>query len=110
MEWLFDLCCKIMSEIGESLGFSYKEICVIGNIYVQGGLWLLSAWLPVVTLIFHKQPSYRKKLYLAVGYGVICSILFILICVGYSFPLTEGFDVCVMTFIGWQEHLAQHTK
>lgn len=95
MEWLFDLCCKIMSEIGESLGFSYKEICVIGNIYVQGGLWLLSALLPVVTLIFHKQPSYRKKLYLAVGYGVICSILFILICVRYSFPITEGFDVCV---------------
>ena len=95
MEWLFDLCCKIMSAIGEFLGFSYKEICVIGNIYVQGGLLLLSAWLPAIALIFHKQTSHRKKLYLAVGYGVICSILFILICVRYSFPITEGFDVCV---------------
>ena len=89
MEYLFDLCCKIMSAIGEFLGFSYKGICVIGNIYVQGGLWLLSAWLPVVALIFHKQLSYRNKIYLAVGYGIICSILFILICVRYSFPYNQ---------------------
>lgn len=41
MEWLFDTCCKVMSLLGSLLGLSYKEICVIFNIYVQGGMWFI---------------------------------------------------------------------
>jgi hypothetical protein len=38
-----------------------------------------------------------KKLYfiLALGYGLIHSILFIIFCERYSFPITEGFNICV---------------
>ena len=80
MEWLFDICCKIMSGVGNLLGLSYKEVCVIGNIHIQGGIWLLLAWIPTIVLMRHKQTSLIKKLYLilALGYGLIHTMLFIM--------------------------------
>ena len=99
MEWLFDICCKIMSSLGDFFGLSYKEICVIGNIHIQGGIWLLSALLPIIALIWMlwKQTSFGKFLYLlfAIGYGLGCSILLMMFVERYSFPITEGFDICV---------------
>ena len=98
MEWLFDVCCKIMSELGNLLGLSYKEICVIGNIHIQGGIWILFAWIPTLVLMQQKQTSLNKKLFLifATGYGLIHSMIYIMLCERYSFPITERFDVCVM--------------
>ena len=106
MEWLFDTCCKIMSGLGSLLGLSYKETYVIGNIHIQGGIWLLSAMIPVIVLIQHKQTSLIKKpcLILAIGYGFIHSILFIMFCGRYSFPIMEGFDVCVKDL----QHIAKN--
>lgn len=95
-----------MSGLGSLLGLSYKEICVIGNIHIQGGIWLLSAMIPVIVLIQHKQTSLIKKPYLilAIGYGFIHSILFIMFCGRYSFPIMEGFDVCVKDL----QHIAKN--
>ena len=106
MEWLFDICCKIMSGLGSLLGLSYKEICVIGNIHIQGGIWLLSAMIPIIVLMLRKQTSLIKKSYLmlAIGYGFIHSILFIMFCGRYSFPIIEGFDVCVKDL----QHIAEN--
>ena len=106
MDWLFDICCKIMSGLGSLLGLSYKEICVIGNIHVQGGIWLLSAMISIIVLMQHKQASLIKKshLILAIGYGFIHSILFIMFCGRYSFPIIEGFDVCVKDL----QHIARN--
>lgn len=97
MEWLFDLCCEIMSGIGHLLGFTYKEICVIGNIHVQGGIWLLSALIPIITMMLRKQTSLTWKLFwaFAIILGIIHAILFAVLCERYSFPVTEGFDICV---------------
>ena len=106
MECLFDICCKIMSGLGSLLGLSYKEICVIGNIHIQGGIWLLSAMIPFIVLMQHKQTSMIRKTYLilAIGYGFIHSILFIMFCGRYSFPIMEGFDVCVKDL----QHIAKN--
>ena len=106
MEWLFDTCCKIMSGLGSLLGLSYKETCVIGNIHIQGGIWLLSAMIPIIVLMLRKQTSLIKKSYLmlAIGYGFIHSILFIMFCGRYSFPIIEGFDVCVKDL----QHIAEN--
>ena len=106
MEWLFDICCKILSGLGSLLGLSYKEICVIGNIHIQGGIWLLSAMIPIIVLMLRKQTSLIKKSYLmlAIGYGFIHSILFIMFCGRYSFPIIEGFDVCVKDL----QHIAEN--
>lgn len=99
MEWLFDICCRIMSSLGDFFGLSYKEICVIGNIHIQGGIWILSALLPITALIWMlwKQRSFGRFLYLifAVGYGLGSSILLMMFVERYSFPIIEGFDICV---------------
>ena len=106
MEWLFEVCCKIMAGLGNLLGLSYKEICVIGNIYLQGGIWVLFAWIPTIVLMRHKQTPLTKKLYfiLALGYGLIHTMLFIMFCGRYSFPIIDGFDVCVKDL----QHIARN--
>jgi hypothetical protein len=79
---------------------------VIGNIHIQGGIWLLSAMIPFTVLMQHKQTSLIMKPYLilAIGYGFIHSILFIMLCGRYSFPIIEGFDVCVKDL----QHIAKN--
>ncbi len=106
MEWLFEVCCKIMAGLGNLLGLSYKEICVIGNIYLQGGIWVLFTWIPTIVLMRHKQTPLTKKLYfiLALGYGLIHTMLFIMFCGRYSFPIIDGFDVCVKDL----QHIARN--
>lgn len=99
MEWLFDICCKIMSSLGDMVGLTYKEICVIGNIYIQGGILVLSSFAPFIALIrmMRKKASIGKGLYLlpSIIYGMACCFLFLLVCIRYIFPLTEAFDKCV---------------
>ena len=88
-----------MSSLGDFFGLSYKEICVIGNIHIQGGIWLFSALLPIISLMWMlwKEFSIGKILYLiyAIGYGLGCSILLMMFVERYSFPIIEGFDICV---------------
>lgn len=99
MEWLYDICCKTLSWLGDFLGLSYKEISVIFNVYIQGGLWALSAITPFFALIkmLRTNSSIGKGLYLlpSIIYGMACSFLFLFVCVRYRFPLTEAFDKCV---------------
>ena len=99
IDWLFDICCKIMSSLGHLLGLSYKEICVIGNIYIQGGILVLSSFAPFFALIkkMRTKASIGKGLYLlpSIIYGISCCFLFLLVCLRYIFPLTEAFDKCV---------------
>lgn len=100
MDWLFDMCSKFLSSLGGLLGFSYKEISVIFNIYIQGGILVLSSIAPFFALI----KMVRTKAFIGKGlhllssliYGITCCALFFLVCVRYKFPLTEAFDRCVL--------------
>ena len=48
-ECFFGACCGILYITGRCLGFTYKEICVIVNIYLEAGLCLLSAlWVTII--------------------------------------------------------------
>ena len=62
--------------------------------------------IPFIVLMQHKQTSMIRKTYLilAIGYGFIHSILFIMLCGRYSFPIIEGFDVCVKDL----QHIAKN--
>ena len=107
IEWLFDICCKVMSLLGNLMGLSYKEVCVIFNIYVQGGMWFITALAPIVALIWKlsKKGSVGKVLYLffAILYALFCSYLLFVWVDIYTFPLNEGFDIC----LGYLECLAK---
>ena len=57
----FAACCGVMGAVGVAWGLTYKEICVIGNIYLEAlRVFMLSkkvearpVWKPM-----HKQPVY----------------------------------------------------
>ena len=52
-ECFFGACCGILYLTGKYLGFTYKEICVIVNIYLEAGLCVLSAlWVTWATVKF----------------------------------------------------------
>ena len=91
MEWMFDICCQIMSSLGHFFGLSYKEICVIGNIYIQGGIWVLSTIVLLIATIKKK----RKGVFSAGTYTVFCIFIMSYFCIRYAPPLAEAFDKCV---------------
>ena len=73
---------------------------MIGNVYIQGGILVLSSIAPFFALI----KMVRTKAFIGKGlhllssliYGITCCALFFLVCVRYKFPLTEAFDRCVL--------------
>ena len=48
---LFMVCCGVMRLLGYILGLTYREVCVIGNIYLQGAIWAASSLLPLIVAI-----------------------------------------------------------
>lgn len=47
-----------MQAISYLTGFTYMQVCMVGNIYVQGGLCVLAAMIPLF-YIRHLNPSLR---------------------------------------------------
>jgi hypothetical protein len=95
----FDLCCGIMAAGAYALGLTYKEFCVIGNIYIQGLILVLSA----LSIFFTMVKNVRKKqstlriamLIVTAAYASLYVIGFVLICRHYAMPLEEAFNLCV---------------
>lgn len=95
----FDLCCGIMAAGAYAVGLTYEEFCVLGNIYLQGLMIVISAcYLVYVTFRLYTNKKSVVVLSLAffslvfalidiVGYGIICS--------HYWMPLDKAFDLCV---------------
>ena len=86
-ECFFGACCRILYMTGDFLGFTYEEICVIVNIYLEAGLCLLSALWVTWTVI---KRCYRELTQLAIDYNttynnvnyVIFILLFLVITIG----------------------------
>ena len=99
MNALFDACCRLMQFAGQTFGFSYKEICVIGNLYVQGGLlWLLgiAAAIEGVRLLPRAGARFAKVLSVfGILDGIISTALFAWLVVHYRGGAEAAFDRCV---------------
>ena len=93
MEVLFDYCCQIMYALGNLLGLSYQEVCVIGNIYVQGALLVAASAVPV-WFAFKQKSHYALKAVACVNV-LCCSALVLYFCFRYAPPLAASFDRCV---------------
>ncbi len=94
----FDVCCGFLWVCSAAWGLTYKEICVIGNIYIEAGLCLLSAlWLTWVTVrAFMQRKTLLRGMLMAAGiiYGTVCVVGFGWLCVHYAMPMEEAFDLC----------------
>ena len=93
MESLFYFCCQIMSTLGNLLGLSYQEVCVIGNIYVQGALLVAAAALPL-WYAYKQEKHYLLKAVACVNV-LCCAALVFYFCFRYAPPLATSFDRCV---------------
>ena len=94
----FGACCGILYWTGRFLGFTYKEICVIVNIYMEAGLCLLSAlWVTWATIKgFIHRKTLASGLLMATGivYGLAYIGVFLWLCQHYSMPMNDAFDLC----------------
>ena len=48
---IFQLCVRFLERLARCTGLSYKQISVVFNIYFQGAVLMLSAFLPLVAII-----------------------------------------------------------
>ena len=94
----FGACCGILYLTGRFLGFTYKEICVIVNIYMEAGLCLLSAlWVTWATIkCFTHRKTIGNGLIMTAGgfYGIVYIGGFMWLCQHYAMPMNDAFDLC----------------
>ena len=94
----FAACCGVMGAVGIAWGLTYKEICVIGNIYLEAGVCVLSAlWLTWTTIkVYRRNRTILHSLLMSAGllYGMIYLFVFLLICIHYAMPMEKAFDLC----------------
>ena len=102
-ECFFGACCGILYLTGRFLGFTYKEICVIVNIYLEAGLCLLSALWVTWTAIrcFIRRKTLGSGILMATGiiYSLACIGGFLWICQHYAMPMNDAFDLCYRELI-----------
>lgn len=102
----FIACCGCMAYFAHVLELTYKEFCVLGNIYLQAAICLMAAIAPVMVCIRKKiGASSRIKFSVSVMNFLIHGSLFVIICRHYWMPLEKAFDLCYNDLM----HLASST-
>lgn len=96
---LFTLCCGIMYLLGVIFDMTYKEICVVGNIYVQGALWAISSLLPIIAatkaVIIKRSPLRIGILATTIGLASLYGMALAKLVQRYALPLEPSYDLCV---------------
>lgn len=96
----FSVCCAEMGAVGLAWGLTYKEICVIINIYMEASLCLLATlyltWTTIRYCVRRKSPVSLIMAIVINAYCVVCLIGFLWICHHYAMPLPDAFDTCVI--------------
>lgn len=102
----FVACCGIMAYFAYVLGLTYKEFCVLGNIYLEAAICLMAAIAPVLVCLrkMSDTGSFLKLAISVVNFS-IHGILFVIICKHYWMPLNPAFDLCYNELV----HLASVT-
>ena len=110
-ECFFGACCGSLYVLGLALGFTYKEICVIVNIYLEAAFCVLSALWVTWTCIncFRSSKTWGRMLLMLVGiaYGLLYLIGFLRLCNHYAMPMNDAFDLCYRELIALSK--AYHT-
>lgn len=102
-ECFFGACCGALYVAGMALGFSYKEICVIVNIYIEAGLCLLSGlWVTWVCISCYRSLKTWGGMILmlaGIAYGLIYVVACVELCKRYAMPMNDAFDLCYKELI-----------
>jgi hypothetical protein len=110
----FGLCASFLLLLGKCLGLSYKQISVIFNLHLQGGLLLLSGALPFLAICWNlaNSPSWLLVLaaFFALSYLSIYIVGFIWLVKHYHLPMEYAFDLCVsdLKWVATKWHRSYH--
>lgn len=114
----FALCVLFLRLLGKCIGATYKQISVMFNLWVQGGILVLSALMPLLQFLDHsstRDTFYNREWLTELGYHCIrfsitnwimmffFLVLYALIYVGlyiwmfhhYRLPWDKAYDRCV---------------
>lgn len=91
----FIVCCGIMSYFAFVLELTYKEFCVLGNIYLQATLCMISAIAPLLLVIRNRGngSSVWKLMFCSVN-AIVHGVVYLVIFAHYWRPLEQGFNLC----------------
>ena len=96
---LFLLCVKFLEWLGKMTGFNYKQISVVFNIYIQGGILLVSSCLPLIKVISSGSDNEGNWRILFYGGCIIYIGIYVYglyrLYKRYHTPLEYAFDLCV---------------
>ena len=96
---LFMLCVYFLEWLGKMTGLNYKKISVVFNIYIQGGILLVSSCLPLIKVILCNSDNGGKCRILFFGGCLIYIGLYVYglyrLYKRYHTPLEYAFDLCV---------------
>ena len=110
----FGICAGFLLLLGKCLGLSYKQISVIFNLHLQGGLLLLSGALPLLATCWNltHHPSWQMvaAIFVAMSYLSIYIVGFIWLLKHYHLPMEYAFDLCVsdLKWLASKWHLSYH--
>ena len=95
----FGLCVLFLLLLGKLFGLTYKQISVVFNLWVQGGVLALSGLAPLGIVIYKMLESFSAGwLVLAIilaCYGIVYVYAFIKMLQHYRLPFNAAFDLCV---------------
>ena len=95
----FGLCVLFLLLLGKLFGLTYKQISVVFNLWVQGGLLTLSGLAPLMVAVFKMSESFSMG-WMALTivfalYGFAYVYAFVKMLQHYRLPFDAAFDLCV---------------
>ncbi len=85
-------CCGLMAYYAVMLGLTYKEFCVLGNIYLQALICLFASFAPLLLCV--RKHIFDNRFWLVLVNLLCHSVLFIVVAIHYWMPLERGFNLC----------------
>lgn len=110
VDWLFHICVNFLNWLGKTTGLTYVEISVVFNLWVQGGLLVISALVPfIVALVrYGNKTANLACVFLTGAFLIFYTVVLCWIFAHYGTSMKYAFDLCVNDLL----HLAKvfHTS
>ena len=99
IEYPFMVCARFLLGLGKVLGLNYNQISVAFNLWLQGGIIVLTSVAPFVLSVMLLSKSFTWE-YLAYSILFLCNFVFWLLAFfimlrHYHLPIDHAFYLCV---------------
>jgi hypothetical protein len=96
----FGVCVLFLLGLGKLFGLTYKQISVVFNLWVQGGILMLSGIAPLAAMLYRMYNDGVTTIYII---GVVALAVyaypyirgFVWMLRHYHLPFNDAFDLCV---------------